>query len=53
MIFPDIVEISTKNGPIYIHALGSRQKIFDFLTTAYFPENNRDDPEDDSEVEFN
>lgn len=39
-IFPDVLEIITKFGGVYFHALGQREELYNLFMKLYLPEAN-------------
>jgi hypothetical protein len=40
LFFPDVLEIVTKYGPVYFHALGKRETMYQQFIDAFLPEVN-------------
>jgi hypothetical protein len=51
LFFPDVLEIVTKYGPVYFHALGKRETMYQQFIDAFLPEVNHH--HDEQEIKFN
>lgn len=40
MLFPDVLEVVTKYGGVYFHALGKRETMYQHFIDTYLPEVN-------------
>jgi hypothetical protein len=40
LLFADVLELVTKFGPVYLHALGKRETMYQHFIDAYLPEVN-------------
>lgn len=40
LVFPDVIEVVTRKGALYFHALGKREAMCTLLTDTFFPEIN-------------